>query len=314
MDYSTLGLSPEEIGNIGSQQIKRQKNVIDMLGKAMVHKVSSARQASDAGRNAALNRLTETQIYQNQPVMLNVDGKDFQTTRGNMVQAMGRLKEMQKTEGEIQRTEYENQPMTVMIDKQPFVIHRHEFAAVSKMLAEQERLGLETATGARAEKEQKWKAEGIEELADPNKPVTAQTAAKLGNLSAWLRERRASGASGDALKEKKFQQELRSAWNGINVEMNKPAEGKGKSPLALASSANAIAEELGEPIATVVFEDTFVIPGWADNIGKGYYKMDDLRNPSTGERITIKELREQAEADGMNLNDALKILYILQHQ
>lgn len=314
MDYSTLGLSPKEIGDIGGQQIQRQKNVIDMLGKALVHKVTSARQVSDADRNEALNRLTETQIYQNQPVEMDVEGRKFQTTRGHMVEAMSKFREMQKTEADTERTEYENQPMDVMIGGRPFAIRRHELVDISKMLAEQERLGLETKTSTRAEKEQQWRSEGIDELADPNKPVTAQTAAKLGDLGAWLRDRRTSGTSEDPLKERKFRQELRSAWNGINVEMNKKPSGKSKEPLALANSANAIAEDLGEPIATVVFSENFVIPGWTDNIRSGYYKMDDIRNPSTGERITIKELREQAEADGMNLNDALKILYILQHK
>jgi len=103
---------------------------------------------------------------------------------------------------------------------------------------------------------------------------------------------------------------LRDSWNKINVELNKPPEGRAENPLALANSANMIAEELGETVATVVFSDTFVIPGWKDNISKGAYKIGELKNPITNQPITIKELREQAIADNMNLNEALQILYI----
>ena len=303
---NTLGLSPAELTGISGQQIQRDQNVLNLLGKL----TSSAAQKSTTERNRMLNLLTQSQTRELEPVEIDHEGQKFQTTRGNMVNAMGRLKEIQKTQSDIKRTDYENQPMNIAINGEPFAIRRHELADVSKMLAEQERLGMEADTGARATKEQKWREEGIEELADPKKPITAQTAAKLKNLPAWLASKRPAG--GDALKAQEFQQKLRSAWNGINAELNKPPEGRATNPLALASSANALAEELGEPIATVVFSEKFVIPGWTDNIKAGAYKMDDIKNPITGERITIKELREQAEADGMNLNDALKILHIHQ--
>jgi len=303
---NTLGLSPAELTNISGQQIQRDQNVLRLLG----HQIASAAQKSASERNQALNQLTQAQTRELEPVEIEHEGQKFQTTRGNMINAMNKLKEMQGTQAQTARTEYENQPMSITINGEPFEIRRHELKDISGMLAEQERLKINSETEARAKQEQQWRSEGIEELADPKKPITAQTAAKLQNLPAWLASQRKSLGSKEALEH---QQKLRKAWNGVNVELNKPPEGRAKNPLALASSANALAEELGEPIATVVFSDRFIIPGLGNDIKSGAYKMDDLKNPMTGERISIKELREQAEADGMNLNDALMILYINQH-
>ena len=56
---NTLGLSPETLGSIDKRQITRDKNTIEMLGKMLTHRVSSARQLSDDERNQMLNRLTE---------------------------------------------------------------------------------------------------------------------------------------------------------------------------------------------------------------------------------------------------------------
>jgi len=308
MDYSTLGLSPKELRDISDQQIQRQKNVIDMLGKAMVHKVSRARQISDAERSSTLNRLTETQIQQNEPVMINVGGKDYQTTRGNMSLAMQQLSSGLASQAQAERSEYENQPMEIEINGQPFRIHRHEFKIFSEALAKQEELGIKRDEEARNQTEADRLTEGIKSLSTVETPetMTASQAANTGVLDTWMQQRGRKESAAD----EKNRQALRLNWVKLHKELNNKPD-KFTNPLAASRSANALAEELGEPVASVVFPDGLVIPGWASNIPKNAIKrMDKLINPQTGDLMTIKQVREQAEIDGMTLNDALQILYI----
>lgn len=304
---NTIGLSPAELTSISQQQISRDQNIVDLLGKALTHKVSSARQISDAERNTALNKLTAAQVKELDPVNIEFKGKQFQTTQGNMTQAMRDLRESALTEAQIERSEYENSPMQVYIGGKPFNLRRYEFDSLSKNLMRQEELSQNKAAGDRAQQEQDWRMEGIKDLEDSSE-VSAQTAAKLNNLGTWMTANKPSDEDAIALKE--YDMKLRDSWNKINVELNKPPEGRAENPLALANSANMIAEELGETVATVVFSDRFVIPGMASDVKKGAYKIGELKNPMTGQSITIKELREQAIADNMNLNEALQILYI----
>lgn len=304
---NTIGLSPKELTDISQQQIQRNQNIINLLGKTLTHKVSSARQVSDAERNTILNKLTTAQTKELTPIEIEFKGKKFQTTQGNMTQAMKNLRESALTEAKIERTEHENSPMQVMIGGKPFNIRRYEFDNLSKNLMEQEKLAQSEAIGKRAQQEQEWRTEGIHALEDSSE-VSAQTAAKLNNLGSWMSANKPSDE--DVLAQKEYNQKLRKSWNTINVELNKPPEGRAENPLALANSANMIAEELGESVATVVFSKRFAIPGMRNDIKAGAYKMGDLRNPMTGQIITIKELREQAIADNMSLNEALKILHI----
>jgi len=309
---NTIGLSPKELTDISQQQISRDQNMINLLGKALAHKVSSARQLSDADRNTMLNKLTAAQTKELAPVSIEFRGKQFQTTQGNMTQAMRDLRESALIEADLERTEYENTPMQVYIGGRPFDIRRHEFDALSKNLMRQEELSQSAATGARAQQEQDWRMEGIKDLEDSSE-VSAQTAAKLNNLGTWMTANKPS--EGNDLAAKEYNMKLRDSWNKINVELNKPPEGRAENPLALANSANMIAEELGETVATVVFSDRFDLPGFdlwgfGKGISKGAYKIDELKNPITNQPITIQELRKQAIADNMNLNEALQILYI----
>jgi len=309
---NTIGLSPQELSGISQQQISRDQNMINLLGKVLSHKVSSARQVSDAERNRALNKLSAAQTRELEPVSIEYNGKPFQTTRGNMTQAMKDLREASLTEAKIKRSEYENSPMQVMIGGQPFNLRRYEFDSLSKNLMRQEELSQSAASGQRAQQEQDWRMEGIRDLEDTSE-VSAQTAAKLNNLGTWMSVNKPSAGNEESLRE--YTMKLRDSWNKINVELNKPPKGRAENPLALANSANMIAEELGETVATVVFSDRYDLPGFdlfgfGAGIPKGAYKMGELKNPMTGQPITIKELREQAAADDMNLNEALQILYI----
>jgi len=293
---NTMGLSPAELTGLSGQQVQRDRNLISLLGAA-----------SDIKRNRALNLETEARTRMMDPVEIEVDGEKFHTTKGNMTTAMVQMQQRKASQVAVERSEYENQPMQVMIGGAPFNIRRHEFKDISGILAEQERLGQTGAVGERAQQAHDWKAEAITALGGPDPQVTPEIVAKLGAVPGMP-----GVDAGDIRKEKERVSKLRKDWNNLYIELNQPPESGGKNPLALASSANAIAEELGEPIAAVVFTESYTIPGWADNIPAGTTKMTNLRNPVTGEPMTIKEIREQARADGMILNDALKIMHIHQ--
>ena len=292
-----MGLSPQELGSINAQQIQRDQNVLDLLGTA-----------SKIKRDRSLIKQTEAQTAQLEPVEIETGGKKFQTTRGNMVNAMQTLQQIQSSKAQTARTEYENEPMQISINGEMFNLRRHEFKDMSQILADQERLGIQQDEEGRAGQKQVWKADAIKMLSE-GKEVTPEIIAKLGGLPGTP-----STAAGRVENERL--QQVRKDWNQIYVEMNKPPKAGAKNPMALASSANAMAEELGEPIAAVVFSEGYEIPGLAlfggsgKDIPKGMIKMKDLRNPQTGALMSIGEVRKQAAADGMTLNDALKILYI----
>jgi len=296
---NTMGLSPAELTGLSGQQVQRDRNLISLLGAA-----------SDIKRNRALNLETEARTRMMDPVEMEVDGEKFHTTKGNMTTAMAQMQQRKASQVAVERTEYENQPMQIMIGGEPFNIRRHEFKDMTKILAEQERLGQSGAIGKRSQQEQDWKAEAITALGGPDAQITPEIVAKLGGIPG------VPGAdAGDIQKEKERISKLRKDWNNIYIELNQPPQAGGKNPLALASSANAIAEELGELIAAVVFTEGYGIPGLGGkgkDIPKGTTKMTDLRNPITGEPMTIKEIRKQARADGMILNDALMIMHIHQ--
>jgi len=308
MDYSLLGLSPKELGDINNQQIQRQRNIIDLLGKSMNYKVASARQQSDAERNAALNRLTETQIYQNQPVTITVGGKNYQTTRGNMTLAMQQLSRGMANQAQAERSKYENQLMEIEINGQLFQIPRHEFKDMAAALAKQEELGIERDRESRLQEIDNRIAEGIKSLSNISRPedITAEQAAKTGVLDTWMRQRSNKKSAADEANR----QNLRKTWAKLHNDLNK-APDKFANLLAASQSANAIAEELGENIASVVFPEGFNASGFSNDIPKnGVRRMDKLKNPKTGKLLTIREVREQAEKDGMSLNEALQILYL----
>jgi len=308
MDFSTLGLSPKELGDISSQQIKRQHNVIDLLGKAMVHKVASAKQLSDAERNEMLNRLTKTQIEQNQPTVINVGGKDYQTTKGNMALATQQISRGLASQAQAERSAYEMEDMDIMIDNQPFRIKRWEFKNFSDALAKQEELGIKQDQETRTQTEADRMTEGIKELSTVEAPegMTAETAAKTGVLSTWMQQR----GKGDSAAAEKNRQALRLNWVKLHKELNTKPE-KFADPLAASRSANELAKELGESVASVVFPEGVVIPGWTSNIpANAIRRLDKLKNPETGKLMTIQEVKEQAEIDGMTLNDALQALYL----
>ena len=307
MDLSTLGLSPTELGAINKQQIQRQQNVIDLLGKTMTHKVSSARQVSDAERSKTLNRLTETQIDQNQPTIINVGGKDYQTTKGNMSLAMKQISRSLLNQTRAERSEYDNEPMTININGDPFQIRRHEFKTFSEILANQEELGIKQKQETRDQVEADRLSEGIRELSTVKTPedMTAETAAKTGELGTWMSQ----SGKGKSAADERNRQELRKNWVKLHKELNtKPEEFA--DPLAASRSANELAEELGETVASVVFPEGIVVP-WGFDLPKNTIKrMDKLTNPQTGKLMTIRDVREQAKIDGMTLNDALQILYL----
>ena len=300
---NTMGLSPAELGEINSQQIRRENNFLNLLGTA-----------SSIKRNRELNKQTAAQTAQLEPVEIEFGGKKFQTTKGSMVNAMGTLQQIQAsqtgeqaTKAQTSRTEYDNEPMTIFINGQEFNLRRHEFKDMSQILADQERLDIQGKTSGRAEEDQALKADAIAQLTQ-GAEVSPEIIAKLGGLPGIP-----SGV-GDA-KEKERLQQVRKDWNQIFVQMNKKPEAGGKNPRALANSANEMAEELGESVAAVVFSESYEIPGWGTSaaggkdIPEGMQKME-LRNPQTGALMSIGEVRQQAAADGMSLNDALKILYI----
>ena len=237
------------------------------------------------------------------PVGINVGGNEYQTTKGNMALAMQQLSRAQKTQAETSRSEYENQSMEIEVGGQPFKIRRHEFEMFSKTLADLERQGMEREESDRAQIEADVVTEGIKELATVETPedMTAETAAKTGVLSDWLRQKKAGAGS----NQKEYLNKLRTSWGKLNVELNSGPD----NPLGLAASANSLALELNEPVMSVVFPEGLVVPGWATNISKGdVLKMDKFVNPSTGKSMTAQELKKQADADGMTFNDALKIL------
>ena len=316
--FETLGLTPDQLNAISGRQIQRDQNVINALGKAMTHKVSSARQQSEAERSATLNRLTETQIYQNEPVMISVGENQFQTTRGNMSLAMQQLSRglasqasTRQIEVETEQTQYENQPIDIEINGDPFQIRRNEFKQFSEILAKQEELGIKREEEDRAQVEADRLTQGIKELSTVAEPseLSAETAAKTGVLGTWLAQK----GKGVSAADERNRQALRTNWGKLNVELNTNPE----NPLALASSANQIAEELGENVVSVVFSEGFAVPGLGlldpskkDIPVGGIVKMDKLRNPNTNKLMTITDVRKQAELSGMSLNDALQILYI----
>lgn len=309
LSVNTMGLSPAELNAISQQRIAREQNVINMLGKAMTHKVSSARQVSDAERDRVLNILSGAQTKELEPLSIQFKGKQYQTTRKNMTQAMKNLRQGAEAESRTEKSEYENTPMEIEVGGRPYKLRRYELTEMVKVLHDQERLNMERDKIDIQEQEQRWRKEGLTELKGSS-DISAQTAAKLNNLSTWMTVNKPKDDSDGGLAQQKYTQELRKNWDTLNAELNKPPEGRAKNPVALASSANMIAEELGESVATVVFSSRHGIPGLGNDIKKGAYKMASIRHPVTNELISIKELRAQAVADNMTLNEALQILYI----
>ena len=297
---NTMGLSPAELTGISSQQVQRDRNLISLLGAASTIK-----------RNRVLNRESEKDIQKKTQVEIEMDdGEKFYTTRGQMATAMSQMAQRKKTQADTVRTEYDNQPMTVMIGGAPFNLKRYEFKEISGILDEQERLGQTREMGDRAQQAQDWKAEAIAALGAPDAQVTPEIMAKLGEVPGM------PGADAKTVRQEKERlSQLRKDWNGLHMALNAKPEHGGEEPYALASSANAIAEELGENVAMVVFpKDT---PGMGkDMLGFGpshnIIKMTDLRNPMTGQPMSIGEVREQATADGMRFNDALMIMHLYQ--
>ena len=300
---NTMGLSPAELGEINSQQIRRENNFINLLGTA-----------ANIKRNEALNKQTEAQTVQLEPVEIEFGGKKFQTTKGSMVNAMGTLQQIQASQtneqaqkAQTSRTDYDNEPMQISINGQMFNLRRHEFKDMSQILAQQEQLDIAGKTSGRAEKDQALKLDAIRQL-ESGAEVNPEIISKLGGLPGTP-----SGAGGK--EERDRLQQVRKDWNQIFVQLNKKPESGGKNPRALANSANEMAEELGESIAAVVFPESYGIPGWGTSaaggkdIPAGMHKME-LRNPQTGALMSIGEVRQQALVDGMNLNDALMILHI----
>ncbi len=301
--FATMGLSPQELGNINAQQIQREGNLLKLLGTA-----------SSIKRNEALNRHTEAQIAQLKPVEIEFGGKKFQTTQGSMIKAMGTLQQIQasktseqEAKARTQRSELENKIIPITINGNDFNVPQFAFKDLSMILADQERLNIQGKTSTRAEKNQAFKEDAIKQL-EGGAEVTPEIIAKLSGLP---------GISSDkgATKEKERLQKVRKDWNQIFVQMNKPPESGAKNPLALANSANALGEELGESVAAVVFPESYEIPGIAPFGGKskdipqGMQKMQ-LRNPQTGALMSIGEVRQQAATDGMTLNDALMLMHI----
>ena len=292
---NTLGLSPAELGAINQQQIMRDQNVINMLGKQ-----------STMDRNKSLNRLTEAQTREYEPASFEYGDQTYQTTRGNLHKAMKDVQIGMKNQTDMERMKLDNTPKTITVEGEYYTMPQYQVNEFYQNLANQEKAKQASAKGEREQVDADLRDRALLRLGEGEK-LTGDIALEGGAFPQWVAAQGRGTATGEA--KAKTDLAYQKQWATLYTTLGENL----KNPLALAESANKIAERLNSNTAVVVFTEGHVFPGWKSNISKGHYKLTNMKTPN-GKKLSISDIRKAAKANNMTLNEALKIIYINQEK